>query len=503
MALTPRLELRTSQSLVMTPQLQQAIKMLQLNNLELAEFVEQEIERNPLLQHEDDAARPEPSSIDTDDGAPQASDAGLVVDHEENALGDSDTDNLWDTDTAEAGSSAGDADDPWEPSPGTLAGGGDARAAGGGEDDFERTIERALTLRDQLAAQLGLATADAAERLIGHRLIDALDEAGYLTAEPANIADDLGASVDQVERVLALVQQFEPAGLFARSLGECLALQLKERNRLDPAMQALLDNLDRLARRDFPYLLRICGVDREDLAEMIAEIRALDPKPGLNHAVAPVEPVVPDILLRVAPDGGWLIELNSATLPRVLVDSAYYAAISRQTKSKEDRQFVSGCFQTANWLVKALHQRATTILKVATEIVRQQDGFFRRGVSHLKPLVLRDIATAVEMHESTVSRVTANKFIATPLGLFELKYFFTSALAASGGGDAVSSETVRQRIRQLIEVEVEAGALSDDRLAEVLQGEGIDVARRTVAKYRESLGIGSSVERRREKSKVL
>ena len=503
MALSPRLDLRQSQSLVMTPQLQQAIKMLQLNNLELAEFVEQEIERNPLLQHEDDAERPEASSIDAADSAPQASDEGLGVAHEESPLADSDTANLWDTDAAEAGSAAGRADDPWEPSPGTLAGGGDAHTAGGGEDEFERTIERTLTLRDRLAAQLGLATSDAAERLIGHRLIDALDDAGYLTAELADIADDLGAPLEQVARVLALVQQFEPAGLFARSLGECLALQLKERNRLDPAMQALLDNLDRLAKRDFPYLLRICGVDREDLAEMIAEIRALDPKPGLNHAIAPVEPVVPDILLRVAPDGGWLIELNSATLPRVLVDSAYYAAIRRQATSKEDRQFVSGCFQTANWLVKALHQRATTILKVATEIVRQQDGFFRHGVSHLKPLVLRDIATAVEMHESTVSRVTANKFIATPLGLFELKYFFTSALATSGGGDAVSSEAVRQRIRQLIEVEKAAGALSDDRLAEVLQGEGIDVARRTVAKYRESLGIGSSVERRREKSKVL
>jgi len=295
------------------------------------------------------------------------------------------------------------------------------------------------------------------------------------------------------------LQRFDPAGLFARSLSECLALQLRERNRLDPAMQALLDNLELLARRDLPQLLRICGVDSEDLTQMISEIRALDPKPAMafDHSVAP--PVTPDVLMRATVGGGWLVELNNDTLPRVLVNTRYYAKVSGASRSKEDKTYLTERFQSANWLVKSLHQRATTILKVATEIVRQQDAFFHRGIQYLRPLVLKDIALEISMHESTVSRVTANKFIATPRGIFELKYFFTQALGGSDGGESHSAESVRHRIKTLIDQEAATDILSDDKIVEILKVEGVDIARRTVAKYREAMHIPSSVQRRRDK----
>ncbi len=303
--------------------------------------------------------------------------------------------------------------------------------------------------------------------------------------------------------VLARLQRFEPAGLFARSLAECLALQLIERDRYDPAMAALVDNLELLAAGERTRLMKLCGVDAEDLADMARELRALDPKPGLTHGVAPAEPVIPDVLMRRGPEGDWIVELNPDSLPKVLVNERFYARIAGKTRDKREKEFLSERLQTANWLVKSLHQRATTILKVASELVRQQEGFFRHGVSHLKPLVLRDIAEAIEMHESTVSRVTANKYIATPRGLFELKYFFTTAIPGRGGEDAHSAESVRHRIKRLIEAETAESVLSDDRLVEILRAEGIDIARRTVAKYREAMRIPSSVQRRRLKKAAI
>jgi RNA polymerase sigma-54 factor len=243
----------------------------------------------------------------------------------------------------------------------------------------------------------------------------------------------------------------------------------------------------------------LCGVDTEDLADMVAEIKTLDPKPGLAFDTALAVSVVPEVSLRVLPDGAWAVELNSDTLPRVLINRRYYAEISGATRAKPEREYIAERLQQANWLVKALHQRATTIIKVSREIVRQQDGFFRHGVQHLKPLVLRDIAAEIGMHESTVSRVTSNKYIATPRGIFELKYFFTASVASARGGEALSAEAVRFRIKALIESENSA-ILSDDRIVELLNGEGIAIARRTVAKYREAMHIPSSVQRRRSQS---
>jgi RNA polymerase sigma-54 factor len=335
--------------------------------------------------------------------------------------------------------------------------------------------------------------------MIGQHLIGMLNDAGYLSGDPSTLCETIKATPEQVEAVLERMRRFEPAGVFARDLAECLRLQLIDLDHLDPAMAALVDNLPLVARRDFNALKVKCGVTMEDLQDMLAELRALNPKPGLAFGTEPTLPVVPDVFVRPSPDGNWIVELNSETLPRVLVNNRYMATVSRGTKSEDDRLFLAGCHAQAAWLVKSLEQRAKTVLKVAREIVRQQDGFLIHGVQHLRPITLKMVADAIEMHESTVSRVTSNKYVATPLGTYELKYFFTTAIAAADGeGDAHSAESVRHRIREMIAKETVDAILSDDDIVSALRREGVDIARRTVAKYRESLGILSSVQRRRE-----
>jgi RNA polymerase sigma-54 factor len=486
-----RLELRQAQTLVMTPQLQQAIKMLQLSNLELAEFVAAEIERNPLLESQDRGGiEAVPLGIaDAGDGVAQPT-------LPEALSGD------LNADTAEHWQAAAGAEGD-----GTIDFGGDTsswRGRGGGfeTDDQpgpDQTAMRPKTLREHLLEQIGADLPAQGDRLIAAHLLDLVDEAGYLRGELTGVAEQLGCDLAAVEAILSRLQQFDPPGVFARDLKECLVIQLRDRDRLDPAMAALLDHLPLLAARNLGGLIKVCGVDAEDLAEMIAEIKSLDPRPGLAFDPPLAQPVVPDILLRPQQQGGWIVELNPDTLPRVLVNFRYYAQVSRAARSKVERDYLTERLHAANWLVKALHQRATTILKVASEIVRQQDAFFRRGVRSLRPLILRDIADAVGVHESTVSRVTTNKYIATPRGLYELKYFFSSSIAASRGGDAHSAEAVRFRIRGLIEGEGAGEPLSDERVVELLQQDGVHIARRTVAKYREAMRIPSSAQRRRDK----
>lgn len=531
MALTPRLELRQSQALVMTPQLQQAIKLLQLSNIELAAYVEEELAQNPLLERADGPADGSDSEFDADgeEGrAPEASDgAGSEnPDNPSTAPGDEtaleyadgpDGEMLETMDLSDSGGASEtatreldvDYDNVWNNDSLTETGLIDTAFANWGsgqggsfdplESDLEQTLSGEETLSDHLVRQLNEELSDPADRVIGLHLINRLDDAGYISDDLAAIAELLGCEADRVEKTLLRMQDFDPPGIFARNLSECLALQLRERDRLDPAMAALLDHLDLLAKRDIPALMRICGVDQDDLVDMVAEIRALDPKPALvfDHALA--QPITPDVIMRPHPNGGWAVDLNSETLPRLLINNRYHARVSKEARSKKDRNYIDECFQSANWLVKALHQRATTILKVATEIVRQQDGFFVHGIQALKPLVLRDIAEAIEMHESTVSRVTSNKYISSPRGIYELKYFFTPAIASSAGGDAYSAESVRHKIKSLIDEEKSESVLSDDKIVEILTGEGVDIARRTVAKYREALGIPSSVQRRRQK----
>ncbi|HLY05072.1 MAG TPA: RNA polymerase factor sigma-54 [Rhizomicrobium sp.] len=489
MALSQKLELRQGQALVMTPQLQQAIKLLQLSNLELAAFVEQELERNPLLEREESgdspAEAPPPGDADQEN---QPADAALA---REDFSHTDDLDAEREDVFAEDSTSLAPAAPP-------LTDWSTVRANGVSleDDTLERGIARRVSLQDHLLEQLAICGLTPAERLIGAALIDAIDEAGYLRGEIRDISERLSAEESDVERVLAKIQGLDPTGVGARNLSECLALQLREKKRLDPAMAALLLNLDLVARRDVAGLCARCQVDAEDISEMIAEIRALTPKPGLAFGSEPVQALVPDVFVREAPDGSWLVELNTDTLPRLLVNSRYYTSVTRQSREKDSRAYMTECLNNANWLVKSLDQRARTILKVASEIVRQQDGFLTYGVRHLRPLNLRAIAESISMHESTVSRVTSNKYMATPRGVFELKYFFTSAIQATGGAQAHSAESVRDRIRELIQRE-NGETLSDNRIVDILMADGVNIARRTVAKYREAMRIPSSAERRR------
>jgi RNA polymerase sigma-54 factor len=508
MALSQRLEFRQTQALVMTPQLMQAIKLLQLSSLDLAAYVDAELERNPLLERgeEEPAAPAEPvesaAPAESDEPGAEADDGAAAdwigEDMEtsrsamEQGLG-TELENVFPDD----GNAKNASPEPPPPAYSEWSGAG----AGGSDDSYnlEAFVSAETTLTDHLAGQMALAISDPAGRMIGQYLIDMVDEAGYLAGDLATVAEKLGAPLETVEAVLAVLQTFDPSGVCARTLSECLAIQLKDRNRFDPAMRALVDNLDLLARRDLVALRRLCGVNDEDLADMIAEIRNLNPKPGLAFGSTLVQPIVPDVMVRAAPDGTWQVELNSDTLPKVLISQRYYAEVSKGTRSDKEKSYLADCLQTATWLVRALDQRAKTILKVSSEIVRQQDAFFARGVQYLRPLNLKTVADAIGMHESTVSRVTANKYMATARGIFELKYFFTSSIAASDGGEAHSAEAVRHRIRQLIDAETAADVLSDDTIVEKLREAGVDIARRTVAKYREAMRIPSSVQRRREK----
>jgi RNA polymerase sigma-54 factor len=511
MAISPRLEMRQGQALVMTPQLMQAIKLLQMSNLDLVAYVDQELERNPLLERAD-AAPPEPAAAsdggwDGGDGAAEASpsegdwaatDLAPTAKAIEERLG-TEVGNLFPEDSmpdraapAEAPSADSLAGPHWQ---GVGAGGSRA------DEDYnpEAFVAAERSLHDYLAEQLQVALKGDRDRLVGQYIIDLIDEAGWLTTPIETIAETLGARVAEIERVLKVVQTFDPPGVGARHLRECLAIQLRERDRYDPAMQALITHLELLAKHDYATLRKVCGVDEEDLAEMIAEVKRLSPKPGLVFGSTPVQPVVPDVMVRAASDGGWAIELNHETLPKVLISQTYFAHVAKTATKETEKAYLAEQMQTANWLVKSLDQRAKTILKVSAEIVRQQDSFLAYGVEHLRPLNLRTVADAIGMHESTVSRVTSNKYLGTPRGTFELKYFFTAAIASAEGGEAHSAEAVRHRIKVLIDAEKPDDVLSDDAIVDILKKGGIDIARRTVAKYREALRIPSSVERRRAK----
>ena len=486
MAMTPRLEMRQGQALVMTPQLQQAIKLLQLSNFELQEFVDGELERNPLLEREESST--EAKKAESGDSEQLEFESGMTPN--EAALDISVADMAPDLSAGELMEAGAAPLTDWSKA-----------SSGKSFDDLpglEDTLTQDISLAEHLDAQLTEAGLNAVDRLIGGVLIDAIDDWGYMRADTRELADRLGVPEADVLRVLGVMQGFEPTGVMARDIPECLALQLKERGRFDPAMETLIKNLDLLAKGHFDRLMTACGVDREDLTDMIAEVRALTPKPGAGFGGGVVQSVAPDVYVKQAPDGMWHVELNSETMPRVLMNQRYYATVSKTAKREEDKQFLTECAANASWLVKSLDQRAKTILKVAREIVRQQDAFFVQGVAHLRPLNLKTVAAAIEMHESTVSRVTSNKYLSCERGVFELKYFFTASINSADGGEAHSAEAVRYQIKGLIDGEGAEEILSDDRIVEILREKGIDIARRTVAKYRESLRIPSSVERKRK-----
>ncbi len=506
MALSQRLEFRQTQALVMTPQLMQAIKLLQLSSLDLAAYVETELEKNPLLERASDDEPPpaaaeaqgESSGSENDDAAAEPADwNGQELDSSRSSMEEglgTELENVFPDD-------GGEKSPPPEMPPPAYSEWSGSGSHGGddGAYNLEAFVTAETTLASHLAEQMALAISDPARRMIGKYLIDMVDEAGYLSGDFDGVAEKLGAPRADVDAVLAILQTLDPPGVCARNLSECLAIQLRDRDRYDPAMRALVEHLDLLAKRDFAALRRHCGINEEDLGDMIAEIRNLNPKPGLAFGSTLVQPIVPDVFVRPAPDGTWQVELNSDTLPKVLINQRYYAQVSKTTRNDTDKTYLADCLQTATWLVRALDQRAKTILKVSSEIVRQQDAFFANGVQHLRPLNLKTVADAISMHESTVSRVTANKYMATTRGIFELKYFFTSSIASADGGEAHSAEAVRHRIRQLIDAETRSDVLSDDTIVEKLREAGIDIARRTVAKYREAMRIPSSVQRRRDK----
>ena len=504
MALSHRLELKHTQSLVLTPQVQLTLKLMKLSNLELSEYVEEELRENPLVERreqDDDAAQEPLNGAASDTAAPDPEDASNPRDSMELATSESlpaDSDSPLDTDYENFWDSGA-------PAGGASAFGTPSAGAGGRSDfsefspDIEATLSQQTTLRDHLQGQIAVDFTDPGDRLIGLYLIEMLTEAGYLDGGLDDMAEKLGCPTAKVEAVLERLQRFDPPGIFARSAAECFALQLRERDRLDPAMQALLDNLKLLGERKFKALEKICGVDIEDIQDMEAEILTLKRAPAEDFIHEIAQTLVPDILMRGLPEGGWHFELNPDTLPRILVNRQYHARISSEARNPEEQKYLNEKLQSANWLMNALDQRQKTILKVATEIVCQQDAFFRYGVSHMRPLVLRDIAEVVKVHESTVSRVTSNKYMATPRGIFELKYFFTAALSSTEGGSTHSAESVRHRIKELCNDEPPDSILSDDDIVTALRDHGIDIARRTVAKYRCTMNIPSSVERRRRK----
>jgi len=495
MSLAPRLDLRQSQSLVMTPQLQQAIKLLALSNLELEGVIAEELEKNPLLTAGGEDGEPQQAEAQTDVGDDFGDEAEPVTADRLIEAGDAQADAPLDVDY--------EAETFHHDSAADMGGGGsqlgmDGIQGAGPEDgpDMDTLAAEAPNLIDHLLAQAG-EVLEGDELAVAARIIDSIDEAGYLETSVSEIAEMLDVENNYVERILAIVQSFDPTGVGARDLGECLALQAREADRYDPAMATMLSNLDMLAKGQLPQLRRLCGVDEEDFADMIRELRGYDPKPGLKFGGERAAPVSPDIFVAKT-RGGWAIELNNATLPRLLIDRRYYGELAQGAQDKSGKAWLADCLASANWLIKALDQRARTIVKVATEIVKQQEAFFLHGVAHLKPLTLRTVADAIGMHESTVSRVTSNKYLACERGMFELKYFFTSGVAGADG-EGVSAEAVKSHIAKLI-AEEGNDILSDDKLVEILNARGFDIARRTVAKYREAIGLGSSVQRRRQKA---
>ncbi len=514
MALTARLEMKQGQSLVMTPQLQQAIKLLQLSNLELSAYIEAELEKNPLLALESgyseiqnqDGSTPSSSKDEqpenqspSDDPMLTATDTQLTEPNNSSDL-DTDFENIVPDATVASTSYADELK--------SMNNAGSKTSQGSVHNsesapNIEAYLCEERSLHDHLEDQLHMSLSNTVQLTIAHNLIDIVDEAGYLVGSLDEVAIRLGVDIALVEKTLSILQTFEPSGVFARSVSECLTLQMKDKGELTEQYKIFLDHIDLLASHKFTKLKKLCQTDEEGFKEMIAMIRTLNPKPGLQYGSVMVQPVTPDVIVTARADGSWHIELNSENLPRVLIDQSYYSVISKSKKTANDRQFLNNCLQTANWLVKSLDQRAKTIMKVSEEIIRHQDAFFLHGVEHLKPLNLKTIAEAIGMHESTVSRATAGKYMATSRGLFELRYFFTSSIPSANIENNHSSEAVRFKIRKMIDEEAANTVLSDDRIVTLLKAENIDIARRTVAKYRELMRIPSSVQRRREKKMAM
>ena len=492
MAVTPRIEIKQSQSLLMTPQLRQAINLLQMSNLELNELLNKELENNPFLEREDDRlSDAEITKQQTIDDYPQEQ----PQTSEEDYTPDIDYDNSFDDYASDREGYEGNSDYSWSEYAASKNHNSDDEF-----DFFEKKLSGKPSLYDLLDQQISLSFSQTKDKIIASRLTSFLDESGYFRGDINDIASKLNLPVEYIENILKVMQNFEPSGIFGRNLQECLSIQLKDNNRLDPQIQKLLDNLELLGQRKFKELKKICEADDEDLASMIADIKTLNPKPAANYHNDTPSNIIPDVFVRTNKHGDYLIELNNMSLPRLLINKEYYSEIKDiSSKNKEAKRYLKEQLGHAGFLMKALHQRATSILRVCEEIVRNQREFFEKGIDYLKPMLLKDVAEALEMHESTISRVTTNKYMHTPRGIFELKYFFSSAAGTYTGDENTSVISIKHQIKQLIENEEPQNILSDDKIVELMAQKGIKIARRTVNKYREAMGIPTSAERKRQK----
>lgn len=489
MAITQGLHLKQSQSMVMTPQLQQSIQILQYTSLELSAHVTQMVEQNPFLENPDSNVDSIEQSHEQDGESPKIQEQDTLLDRTGDKWADDNVSSAVyeDTDLAYTGVSNFKHND------------GSAQ-----RDPFEELTSKEMTLREYINDQINIDIHTPHERMIAYYLTDQLDQSGYLDIEFKQVAEQLKCKPAEIKAVLKQLQGFDPAGVFATGLAECLTLQLKDRNRYDPVIGRLVEHLELVAIGDIKKLARLCKTSEEEVIEMCQEIKRLNPKPGDMFAADAVSIQQPDVFLKKSPEGEWVIEVNTQALPKVLVNQKYYAKLVKEVEGqKEQKKYIVEQINSANWLVKAMDQRAQTILKVATEILTQQREFFDNGVRYLKPLVLSDIAEQVELHESTVSRVVNGKYMATPMGLYELKYFFSSGVGAGASEEGGHSSTaVKYMIKELIDQEDPKKILSDDKISQILKEKGVDVARRTVMKYREALNIPSSVQRRKAKKFV-
>jgi RNA polymerase sigma-54 factor len=487
-ALGVRQELKQSQGLTLSPQMRQAIAILQMNRQELDALIQTEIETNPLLSRDADSE-------------PEAVDHPVAESPEDWSMSDAPAQALEAVDVQ--------FEDVHDAAPGDRASGEGETTPASGTGEFGPGVEgvsdahrrETLSLADHLQDQLGALGLGATERAVALALIDALDGAGYLAVAPEEIAGQLGCAAELVRRVLARLQGLEPTGVFARDLRECLELQLKDGGRLDAPMRTILDRLDLVAARNLRALADASGLDEAQVRDRIAEIRTLTPRPGAAFGGTPTQIVTPDV--EVLPDGagGWRVELAGEGRGRLRLNQGLFAQVSQGARSAADQAFVEDCRNRADWLIRGLDHRAATILKVAAVIVQRQWAFFAYGVERLRPLTLKQVADEIGVHESTVSRAVAGKYALTERGIFELKFFFSAALAGEGGAAEASAEAVRHRVRRLVASEAElardeGGVLSDERIVALLAAEGVKIARRTVAKYREQLGIPSSAERK-------
>lgn len=490
MAITPKLELKQSQSLLMTPQLRQAINLLQMSNLELNALIDEELTANPLLQKEEANPGDEaklPQTIDDYDAteSPSLSEEEFTPDFDlSDRFDDAGSDN--------EGYNSLENDYDWNQN-----GRGKSNFEDEDFDYFEKKLTQTPSLYEVLKEQIGLNFKSRKEQIIALRLSEHLDDAGYFRGDIKQLASQLKISEAQVCKVLNGLKQFEPSGIFAQNLAECLKIQIQEKGLENPSIMALLNNLPLLAERRFKDLKKLCNCNDEELAEYINIIKSLNPKPAADYHVEIASTIIPDVFVKRDKYGIYHVELNNASLPRLLINQHYYSEIKNADKST--KRYLKEHLSSASFLIKSLHQRAVNILKVSEEIVKYQYDFFEKGIEYLKPMALKDIAEKAEMHESTVSRITTGKYMHTPLGIFELKYFFSAAAGSYIGEDQTSVVSIKHQLKKWIEEETPSHILSDEELSELFAQQGTKVARRTIAKYREAMGIGSSAQRKREK----